>query len=153
MHAATHRLVQYLQWNYAQSYTYQYLYYDEYRNKYNSVYNICYLISVTCYRLKTLGHWVQGPVLKGHIQITTVMVREAPTTMMKCDRMISTYSFDHFLKLLFLRRRHGLTRRSYHCLQIHLLSTLMVLVARGNRCWSLYRIPWTHWECSSGDPH
>jgi len=36
----------------------------------------------SCYRLKTLGHWVQGSVPKRHRQITTVMVRETPTTMM-----------------------------------------------------------------------
>jgi len=28
-------------------------------------------------------------------QITTVMAREAPATVVKSDRMISTYSFDH----------------------------------------------------------
>jgi len=34
----------------------------------------------SCYRLKTLVHWVQCSVPKGHMQITTEMAREAPTT-------------------------------------------------------------------------
>jgi len=53
----------------------------------------------SCYRLKTFGHWVQGSVPKGHMQITTAMAREAPTTMMKSDKMVLTYSFDHCFKV------------------------------------------------------
>jgi len=51
---------------------------------------IKYVAMTSCYRLKTFGRWVQGSEPKGHMQITTMMVREAPTTMMKSDRMIST---------------------------------------------------------------
>jgi len=51
----------------------------------------------SCYRLKPLGHWVRGSVPNVHIQITT---REAPTRMMKSDRMVSTYSFDHSFKVI-----------------------------------------------------
>jgi len=58
----------------------------------------------SCYELKTLGHWVQGSVPKEPMQITTVMVREAPTTMMKSDRMVSMYSFDHFFKVIIPKK-------------------------------------------------
>jgi len=34
------------------------------------------------------------------MQITTVMAREAPTTMTKSDQMVSTYSFDHSFKVI-----------------------------------------------------
>jgi len=65
---------------------------------------IKYVAMTSCYRLKTLGHWVQGSAPKGHMQITTVMVREAPATMMKSDRMISTYSFDHSFKVIIPKK-------------------------------------------------
>jgi len=45
-----------------------------------------------------------GSVPKGHMQITTVMMREAPTTMMKSARMVSTYSFDHSFKVIIPKK-------------------------------------------------
>jgi len=58
----------------------------------------------SCYRLKTLGHWVHGSLPKGHMQITTVMAREAPTTMTKSDRMVSTYGLDHSFKVIIPKK-------------------------------------------------
>jgi len=38
------------------------------------------------------------------MQITTVMAREAPTTMTKSGRMVLTYSFDHFFKIIIPKK-------------------------------------------------
>jgi len=38
------------------------------------------------------------------MQITTVTAREGPTTMMKSDRMVSTYSFDHSFKVIIPKK-------------------------------------------------
>jgi len=52
----------------------------------------------SCYSLKTLGHWVQSSETKGHYadyHCESVLARETPTTMMKSDRMVSSYSYNH----------------------------------------------------------
>jgi len=67
------------------------------------------------------------------MQITTVMAREAPSTMMKSDRMVSTYSFDYSFKVIIPKKKAWLNSEKLPLPSVHLLSILMALVAQGKQ--------------------
>jgi len=66
--------------------------------------------------------------------------------MLKSDRMVSTYTFDHFFKVIIPKKEAWLNLESYHCLQGHLLSILMALVAQGKTGAGVYIEPLGHTE-------